>query len=73
MNGERTPVTDLTIDGVRKHARRQLGLDDTEKTQFPRGGAYAVTLTEGQWGVIEKALDALVAKSVDAADLKSAT
>lgn len=48
-------TTDLTLEGIRAHMRRQFG-EETDSTQFSRKSTFIGTLTKGQWEVIEKAL-----------------
>jgi hypothetical protein len=52
MNG----CTDLSLEGIRAHARKQLGLDETENAIASRKNTRIVTLTEGQWAVVERVL-----------------
>lgn len=54
MFSPRNGFTDFTIEGIRKHARRQLGVEDQQCRSKCTG---IVTLTEGQWNAIERVLD----------------
>lgn len=54
---QRSICTDLSIEGIRTHVRIQLGIDEKPNQIGTRKGTGLITLTAGQWAVIERILD----------------
>lgn len=54
---------DLSIEAIRENAARQLGLRETDKTIFSRKKTGIITLTVGEWNVIDAILADLDAKN----------